>query len=306
MTVGRGTALIELANGRGVASLIGRTPLVRLRRFESKRGVRLFAKLEMMNPGGSVKDRPALYMILDGERTGKLTRRKTILDATSGNTGVAYSMLGAALGYRVKLIVPANAAQAKIRKMRAFGAELVLTPAIEGIDGAIRYARQLYEQEGDRYFYADQYSNPANPLAHYETTAVEIISQTNGAITHLVAGVGTSGTLVGTSRRLREFNPRIRIVEVQPDEEFHGIEGLKHMASAMLPAIYDSEAADIHEKVRTEEAEAMAREIALREGILAGISSGAALAAALRLYEELSEGNIVVIFPDSLSNSLRP
>jgi len=303
-TLRKEMALIELAQGRGIASLIGRTPLIRLRNFETKSGVRLFAKLEMFNPGGSVKDRAALYMILDGEKKGKLTRKKTILDATSGNTGVAYAMLGASLGYRVKLVMPANASRMKITKMKMLGAEVVLTDAIQGIDGAIEYARQLYESNPEKYFYADQYSNPANPLAHYETTGSEIILQTNSRITHFVAGVGTSGTLVGVSRRLKQFNERIKIVEVQPDAAFHGIEGLKHMPSALKPSIYDPEAADIHMHVTTEEAEKTVYAIASREGILAGTSSGAALSAALKIYQEVNEGDIVVIFPDGVSSNI--
>ena len=283
---------------RGVAGLIGRTPLVRLRQFETKPSVKLFAKLEMMNPGGSVKDRAALYIMLDAERRGLLTRKKTLIDATSGNTGIAYSMLGASLGYRVKLVVPANASKRKIAAMKAFGAELILTNPIEGIDGAIKRVRELYSSSPSEYFYADQYSNPANPLAHYETTGPEIIEQTNGKITHLVAGVGTSGTLMGLSRRLKEFNNRIKIVEVQPDSEFHGIEGLKHMASALRPSIYNPEVADVHITVTTEEAEELTRKLASKTGILAGTSSGAALTAALKIYEELNEGTIVVILPD--------
>lgn len=287
-----------LAVGRGILERIGETPLVRLRSFEKKTGVRLFAKLEMMNPGGSVKDRAALFIVLEGEREGRLSHNKIILDATSGNTGVAYAMIGAVLGYRVRLIVPANALKTKVAKMRAFGAEVITTSAVEGIDGAIKYARALAEEEKNLYFYADQYSNPANPLAHYMTTGPEIITQTRGRITHFVAGVGTSGTLMGVSKRLREFNNGIKIVEVQPDSEFHGIEGLKHMETALRPSIYNPDIADIHMKVSTEEAEEKQEELARREGIVAGTSSGAALAAALRIYEEVDEGNIVVIFPD--------
>jgi len=299
MTIREHPPIVDKASDRGVASLIGRTPLVRLRRFETKLGLRLFAKLEMFNPGGSVKDRPALYMIREGERTGKLNKKKTILDATSGNTGIAYSMLGAALGYRVKMIVPANASKVKVMKMKSFGADVVLTKALEGIDAAIRNARHLSESEPETYFYPDQYNNPANPLSHYETTAPEIIQQTDSKITHLVAGVGTSGTLVGTARRLKEFNERIRVVEVQPDGPLHGIEGLKHLESSLLPSIYDEGAADVHLRVSTEEAQEMARAVAAKERIIVGTSSGAAMAGALKLYSELKEGNIVVIFPDS-------
>ena len=295
---GAGGLLAVTEAGGGVAELIGRTPLVRLRSFESKTDVKLFAKLEMMNPGGSVKDRAALYIMLDAERRGLLTRDKTLIDATSGNTGIAYSMLGACLGYRVKLFVPANASKRKITMMKSFGAELILTDPMEGIDGAIKQVRELYQSSPSEYFYADQYSNPANPRAHYETTGPEIIQQTSGKVTHLVAGVGTSGTLIGLSKRLKEYNSRIKVVEVQPDSEFHGIEGLKHMASALRPSIYNPEAADIHLTVTTEEAEELTYKLALKEGILAGTSSGAALAAALKIYEEIQEGVIVVILPD--------
>ncbi|HID05141.1 MAG TPA: cysteine synthase family protein [Candidatus Caldiarchaeum subterraneum] len=291
--------LLTLAtSGRGVAELIGKTPMVRLRSFETKTGVKLFAKLEMTNPGGSVKDRAALYIMRDAERRGLLTRGKTLIDATSGNTGIAYSMLGASLGYRVKLFIPSNASKRKITTMKAFGAELVLTDPMEGIDGAIKRVRKLHESSPREYFYADQYSNPANPRAHYETTGPEIIQQTGGRVTHLVAGVGTSGTLIGLSRRLKEHSSRVRVVEVQPDSEFHGIEGLKHMASALRPGIYNPDAADMHLTVTTEEAEEVTHKLAAREGILAGTSSGAALAAALKVYEEIREGFIVVILPD--------
>jgi len=292
-----------VSKGRGVAELIGWTPLVRLRN-SGKKGVVIYAKCEMFNPGGSVKDRPALNMLVEAERQGVLTRDKTVLDATSGNTGVALAMLGAVLGYRVKLVAPANTSKMKLAKMRAFGAEVVLTDPLEGMDGAIKKAREIHETEPEKYFYSDQYSNPANPRAHYLTTGPEIWSQTRGEITHFVAGVGTSGTLQGVARFLREKNPRIKIVEVQPENEFHGIEGLKFMSAEHRPKLYRDDIADIKYYVRTEEAVAMAKELRLKEGIPAGTSGGAALAAALKLLDEIDSGVIVFIIPDGLSNHL--
>ena len=289
--------------GSGVAGLVGNTPLLRLHRIGANfPDVELYAKAEWFNPGGSVKDRAALAMIREGERSGELTAEKTILDATSGNTGIAFAVLGAALGYRVKLCVPDSASPERLRTLRALGAEVTLTPGGQGSDGAIRQAREIYGQNPQRYFYADQYSNPANPRAHYETTAVEICQQTQGRVTHFVAGLGTSGTFTGVTRRLRELNPTIRAISVQPDEAFHGLEGLKHMASSIVPAIYDANLADENESVRTEDAYKMVRRLAREEGILAGVSSGAAVCACLRIAERLDRGDravIVTIFPDS-------
>ncbi|GBC68788.1 Cysteine synthase B [archaeon HR01] len=289
-----------MVKGRGVVSLVGNTPMVRLSRLERPNGPKIYAKLEMLNPGGSVKDRPAVYMILDGVRRGLLTREKTILDATSGNTGVAYSMVAASLGYRVKMVVPANASRLKVAKMLSLGAEIVFTDPLEGMDGAIKKAVEIYESDPDMYFYPDQYSNPMNPRAHYETTGPEIMAQTGGRITHLIAGVGTSGTLAGTSQYLRERLPSVRIVEVQPEGEFHGIEGLKNMNGGMRPSLYREQIGDQLIRIPTEEAEETARKLLLKEGIPAGTSSGAALAAALRLSVDLDSGLIVVILPDGL------
>jgi len=284
----------------GPAALIGRTPLVRLRALEPRDGIEIYAKLESQNPGGSVKDRAALSMILEGERTGALHRARILLDATSGNTGVSYAMLGAARGYRVQLCVPANVTIERKRLLHAYGAELIVTDPMEGSDGAIREARRRYALEPDRYFYPDQYSNPANWRAHYETTAVEIIEQTAGRITHFVAGLGTSGTFVGTGRRLREWRPSIQLISVQPESALHGLEGLKHMASAIVPPIYDPALADRDEPISTEESYELVRRLARREGILVGPSGGAALAGCLRV---IAEGNLdravfVTIFPD--------
>src|ERR1700687_5388342 len=272
-----------------VLDMIGHTPLVRLHRFEREvpAGVELYAKAEWQNPGGSVKDRAAARMILDGEASGKLTPDRTILDATSGNTGIAYAMVGAARGYKGNLCLPENASPERKLILRALGAELVLTSPLESSDGAIREARRLYAEDPDRYFYPDQYNNPANWQAHYHTTAPEIIEQTSGRLTHFVAGLGTSGTFVGTGRRLRKFNPSIRLISFQPSGPFHGLEGLKHMESAMVPKIYDPSLADEDLRVESERAYELVRRLAREEGLLAGISSGAALAASLEVARRL-------------------
>ena len=280
--------------------LVGNTPLLRLRHTAAQSGkVEIYAKAEWFNPGGSVKDRPALNMILDGEQTGKLTPGKIILDATSGNTGIAYAWIGAARGYRVKLALPQNASEERKRILTSYGAELVLTSPLEGSDGAIREARRLYAENPDLYFYPDQYNNEANWKAHYETTAPEIWRQTGGRITHFVAGLGTSGTFVGTSRRLKEFNPEIKAISFQPDSPFHGLEGLKHMESAIVPGIYDPAIADQSYEINTEQAHEHTRRLGKREGLLVGVSSGAALACALKLAEKIDSGVIVTVFPDA-------
>jgi cysteine synthase B len=289
--------------------MIGRTPLVRLHRFEREvpEGVELYAKAEWQNPGGSVKDRAAARMILEGEASGRLTPTRTILDATSGNTGIAYAMVGAARGYAVKLCVPENASPERKLMLRVLGAELVLTSPLEGTDGSIREARRLYAEDPERYFYPDQYSNDANWRAHYDTTGPEIIEQTSGRLTHFIAGLGTSGTFVGTGRRLRKFNPAIRLISFQPDAPFHGLEGLKHMESAMVPAIYDPTLADEDLRVSTERAHDMVRRLAREEGLLAGISSGAALAAMIDVARRTggsTRGIFVTIFPDGAAKYL--
>jgi cysteine synthase B len=280
------------------AALVGRTPLVRLRTLEPAPGVEIHAKLESRNPGGSVKDRAVLAMILDGERTGALQPGRVLLDATSGNAGISYAMLGAARGYRVTLCVPANVTAERTRVLHAYGADLILTDPMEGSDGAIREARRLYDRDPGRYFYPDQYSNPANWRAHYETTAVEIIEQTGGRLTHFVAGLGTSGTFIGTGRRLREWRASVRLVSVQPESPLHGLEGLKHMASAIVPAIYDATLADHDDHASTEEAYALVRQLARHEGILVGPSGGAALAACQRVAAGVDHAVIVTILPD--------
>src|SRR5258706_2195114 len=267
-----------LSASASVLDLIGRTPLVRLNHFERETpGVELYAKAEWQNPGGSVKDRAAARMIADGEASGALRSGLTIVDATSRNTGMAYAMVGAARGYKVKLYLPENASPERKLILRAFGAELVLTDPLEGTDGAIRKVRAGVAEEPDRYFYPDQYSNDSNWRAHFDTTGPEIIEQTAGRLTHFVAGLGTSGTFMGTGRALRHFNPAIRLISFQPDSPFHGLEGLKHMATAMVPKIYDSALADENMGVSTEEAHRMVRRLAKEEGLLVGISAGAAL-----------------------------
>lgn len=289
----------------GVLDLIGRTPLVRLHYFERETpGVELYAKAEWQNPGGSVKDRAAARMILEGEASGALTRNRTILDATSGNTGIAYAMVGAARGYAVKLCLPDNASPERKLMLRALGADLVLTNPLEGTDGAIREARRLHAEDPDRYFYPDQYNNDGNWRAHYDTTAPEIIEQTSGRLTHFIAGLGTSGTFVGTGRRLRRFNPAIKLISFQPAGPFHGLEGLKHMDSAIVPGIYDPTLADEDMRVNSERAYVMVRRLARDEGLLAGISSGAALAVALDVAHRLESGVIVTIFPDGAEKYL--
>jgi cysteine synthase B len=281
-----------------IIDLIGNTPLIRLSGFEGGlRQVELYAKAEWKNPGGSVKDRPAARMIADGERSGALTRDKILLDATSGNTGIAYAMIGAARGYRVRLCVPENVTPERKRILKAFGAEIVFTDPMEGSDGAIIRAKKMFADDPDLYFYPDQYNNPGNWKSHYDTTAPEIIEQTGGRLTHFVAGLGTSGTFVGAGRRLREFNPAIRLISVQPDSPLHGLEGLKHMATAIVPGIYDTSLADEDLGVSTEEAFDLTRRLA-KQGLFVGISSGANLAGALRVARNNPGAVIVVVFCD--------
>ena len=284
----------------GITRLIGHTPLLRIRMFEREfPRVEVYAKAEWFNPGGSVKDRAALSMIEDGERRGALTFERSIIDSTSGNTGIAYAMVAAAKGYRVKLVMPANVSAERKALIRAYGAEVVYSDAGEGSDGAIRLVRELVAAEPDRYFYPDQYSNPANALAHYEGTAVEILQQTEGRVTHFITGLGTTGTFVGTSRRLKEHDPSIRTIAVQPDDSFHGLEGLKHIPTAIVPKIWDPSLADEIWDCPTEPAYDLARAAARSEGLLVGHSSGAALWAARRLAGTIGEGVVVTVFPDS-------
>ena len=301
------TRAVVVASNSAPASLldlIGNTPLIKLANLVENPRVEIYGKAEWANPGGSVKDRPALNMILEGERTGALTRDKTIIDSTSGNTGIAYAMIAAALGYRVKLCLPKNASEERKRILEAYGAELVLTDPLAGSDGAILAVREIVAADPDKYFYPDQYNNPANWRAHYETTGVEIFEQTAGRVTHFVAGLGTSGTFIGTGRRLRELKPGVKLISMQPDSPFHGLEGMKHMETAIVPGIYDPTIADEQLEVSTEDAHDMVKRLARREGWFVGISSGANLVAAMTVAERIDEGVIVTILCDDASRYL--
>jgi cysteine synthase B len=296
--------VLTTTSGRSLLDAIGRTPLLRLSRIENDLpGVELYAKAEWFNPGGSVKDRPAARMICEALKAGHLTRNRRILDATSGNTGIAYAMIGAALGYGVTLCVPSNITAERKRILNAYGPELIFTDPLEGSDGAIREARKRFAADPERYFYPDQYNNDFNWRAHYDTTAVEIWEQTQGRVTHFIAGLGTSGTFVGTTRRLRELNPTLFTASIQPDTPFHGLEGLKHMDTAIVPGIYDSTIATVDLGVSTDDAYAMTRRLARDEGLLVGISSGANLVGAMQAFKMDRSGRdrpvvAVVVFPD--------
>ncbi len=292
-----------------ISGNVGNTPLLRLAKLTAQLpGVEIYAKAEYFNPGGSVKDRPALNMILDGERSGKLVPGKILIDSTSGNTGIAYAMLGASRGYKVKLCLPMNASPERKRILRAYGAELVLTPADEGSDGAICRVREIYEAEPDRYFYPDQYSNDANWQAHYETTGPEIIEQTEGRITHFVTLLGTSGTFVGNARRFHRDLPHVECISAQPSTGFHGIEGTKHMPTAIVPRIYEESLASRNIWIDTEDAYRMVVRLAREEGLLVGISSGGNVQAALTIAKELHaqgrEGVVVTILCDGADKYL--
>jgi cysteine synthase B len=293
------------ALGKSVLEQIGNTPLLRIERLApASADVEIYAKAEWFNPGGSVKDRAAYNMIVEGERSGKLKPGKIILDATSGNTGIAYALVGAVKGYPVRLCVPASASDERKRILKAYGVDVILTPADDGSDGAIRAARLLYRENPELYFYPDQYNNPGNWQAHYRTTAEEIWRQTAGRVTHLVAGLGTSGTFVGTTKRLKELNPELKAISLQPDGPFHGLEGLKHMPTAIVPGIYDPSLADENREVKTETAYRMVKRAAREEGLLIGLSSGAALAVALDVAHGISSGVVVTIFPDAADKYL--
>ncbi|MDR7416631.1 MAG: cysteine synthase [Armatimonadota bacterium] len=286
--------------GEDLLNRIGNTPLLRLRRISQDLppGVEIYIKAEWFNPGGSVKDRPVLRMIEEAERAGLLTPDKIILDSTSGNAGIAYAMIGAVKGYRVKLVMPANASEERKRRIRAYGAEIVFSDPLEGSDGAILLAREIYAQDPDRYYKPDQYNNPANWRAHYDTTGPEIIAQTEGRITHFVGTLGTTGTVTGVGRRLREFSPDVEVIAVEPDSPLHAIEGLKHIESSIRPGIYDP---TVHHRkigVSTEAAYEMARRLAREEALFVGPSTGAAMAAALQVARELEEAVMVVLAPD--------
>ncbi|MFN3406334.1 MAG: PLP-dependent cysteine synthase family protein [Caldimicrobium sp.] len=285
---------------KDIFDLVGNTPLIDLSDLIDKGSkIKLYAKAEWYNPGGSVKDRPAKEIILQAEKEGKLTPEKAILDATSGNMGISYTLLGKSKGYKVTLCLPDNASLERKKLLKIFGAELILTDPLEGIDGAINTARELYQKFPEKYFYADQYSNPANYLAHYKTTGPEIWEQCQGEITHFVAGLGTSGTMMGVGRYLKEKNSQIKLIGVQPDHPLHGIEGLKHMESALNPKIYQEELLDEQIFVPTEEAYRIVKKVLNTKGFLIGVSSGAALVGALRIAKSIKSGVIVTLFPDN-------
>jgi cysteine synthase B len=282
-----------------ILDMIGSTPLIRIHLFEDQHpGVEFYAKAEWFNPGGSVKDRPAKRMIEEAERSGELTRDRVILDSTSGNTGIGYALVAAAKGYRLKLVMPGNVSKERIETVRAYGGEIEFSDPTDGSDGAIIRARELLAAEPDRYYMPDQYNNPNNWLAHYHTTAPEIFEQTGGRVTHFVAGLGTSGTVVGTGRRLHELKPGLQVVAMQPSSGWHGLEGLKHIPTAIRPGIYDEAVHDVLLDVETEDAYDLARQLARTEGIMVGHSCGAALWGALQVARDLKEGVVVMIFPD--------
>jgi len=285
---------------KDILALIGNTPLLPIRKVGAAfPRVEFYAKAEWANPGGSVKDRPAMNIIQEAERAGLMSGEKVLIDSTSGNTGIAYAMICAAKSYRLKLCMPSNVSLERKRILKAYGAEIVYTDPMEGSDGAIRRVREMAAEHPELYFYANQYDNAANWRAHYQTTGPELFAQTQGRVTHFVAGLGTSGTFIGTARRLKELNPEIRCISFQPDSPFHGLEGLKHMATAILPGIYDPGVADENLEIATEEAYALTLRLAREEGLLAGVSAGAAMVAALKVAANISRGVIVTIFPDS-------
>ena len=292
-------------SGHSLLAQIGNTPLIFLERISAAvPGIEIYVKDESRNPGGSVKDRPALNMVLDGERKGLLTPGKTILDSTSGNTGIAYAMIGAARGYKVKLCLPANASPERTRILKAYGAEVILTDPAEGSDGAIRKCREVYKTNPDIYFYPDQYNNPANWQAHFNGTAVEILQQMEGRITHFVASMGTSGTCMGVTKRFRQDAPYVKCYSAQPASGFHGLEGLKHMPTAIVPGIYDESLPDGNVWIETEDAYAMVRRLAREEALLVGISTGANVVGALQLARQMDEGVIVTIACDGADKYL--
>ncbi|HEY7168161.1 MAG TPA: PLP-dependent cysteine synthase family protein [Candidatus Binatia bacterium] len=291
----------ELKKVESVLDLIGDTPLLQITRIAEggiPSGVRIFAKLEGCNPGGSVKDRPALKMVQDGLRSGKLRPGKTIIDSTSGNTGIALAMIGRVLGYPVELVVPANVSIERKRIIQAYAANVTYSDPFEGSDGAIRQCRAIIERDPDKYFKPDQYFNEMNAQAHFETTGPEIYRQTKGEITHFVAGIGTGGTIMGTGRYLKNIDRKIKVIAVEPDDALHGLEGLKHMASSIVPGIYHEEELDEKIPVSTEDAYAMVYRLSQEEGVLLGQSSGAAMFAALKVARRLRSGTIVAVFPD--------
>jgi cysteine synthase B len=280
---------------------VGNTPLLKIDRITrglKNKDVEIYAKAEWFNPGGSVKDRPALRIIEEAEKSGRLNREKIIIDSTSGNTGIAYALIGASKGYKVTLVMPLNVSEERKRIVRAFGANIVFTDPLLGSDGAMLEAKRIVNEEPSKYFYADQYNNPANWKAHFETTGVEIWEQTSGGATHFVACLGTSGTLMGTGRRLKAYNPDIQVISVEPATPIHGLEGMKHMATSIVPGIYDEHFPDRKMAIETEDAYEAVKRLAAEEGLFVGYSSGAALVASLRVANEIESGMIVTVFPD--------
>jgi cysteine synthase B len=296
----------QARTGAAIEALVGNTPLLRLPSLAAHlpAGVELLAKAEWFNPGGSVKDRSALNIIRKAESRGDLRPGMTILDSTSGNMGIAYAMISRARGYNLKLVIPANVSPERLAILRAYGVDLVLSDPAEGTDGAARRVREIYDAELQHYFFADQFNNPDNWQAHYLTTGVEIWEQTGGRVTHFVSGLGTSGTLMGVGRRLREYNPAVRLISVQPDAPFHGLEGLKHMPTAVVPGIYDETLADENREICTEDAYAMCRRLAREDGVLVGVSAGAAMMAAMHVAQSLEQGVVVTLLPDSAAKYL--
>jgi cysteine synthase B len=296
-------------NAEPLLDTIGNTPLIRLEKIPQEfPGIEIYGKAEYFNPGGSVKDRAARNMVMEGERSGRLNHSRTILDSTSGNTGIAYAMIGANRGYKVKLVLPGNASEERKRILKAYGAAAVYSDPAEGSDGAIRVCRKIYEEDPDRYFYPDQYNNPANWKAHYDGTALEIMEQTGGRITHFVASMGTSGTFMGNTRRFRKDLPNVKCISVQPSSGFHGLEGLKHMPTAIRPGFYDDTLADDNLWMETEDAYRMVRRLAREEGLLVGISSGCNVHAATLVARDLVKrgepGIIVTVLCDSAEKYL--
>ena len=294
------TDVPDKKRAESIVDLIGNTPLIRLSKITEglSPDVEVHVKAEWLNPGGSVKDRPALWMILDGIKKGLLTPDKVIMDSSSGNTAIAYAMIGAALGYKVELVTPENVNVERKKTLEAFGAKIIFSDSLEGSDGAIKVAKKLKRENPDKYFMPDQYNNPANTLSHYETTGPEIWLQTKGRVTHFIAGMGTSGTVMGTGRRLKELNPRIKVIAIQPAESLHGLEGLKHMATSIVPGIYDPTFPDEMMFVSTDDSYRIMKELVKKEGIFVGHSGGAAVYATLEYAKRLKEGVIVTILPD--------
>jgi S-sulfo-L-cysteine synthase (O-acetyl-L-serine-dependent) len=300
---------IQIQPASSLLDQIGNTPLIRLSKLSAEfPGIEILAKAEFFNPGGSVKDRAGLNMILEGERTGRLTKDRILLDATSGNTGIAYAMIGALKGYRIKLCLPANASHERKQILKNFGAEMEFSDPAESSDGAILLCRKIYEANPDAYFYPDQYNNPANWKAHYEGTAVELMEQTNGDLTHFVACMGTSGTFMGNTRRFKKDMPHVQCISAQPSSGFHGLEGLKHMPTAIVPGIYDDTLADDNLWLETEDAYAMTRWLGRNEGLLVGMSSGANVHAARLVARQLAaegkRGMIVTVLCDGATKYL--